>query len=110
MLLNIEFGKFLHANRSQPAVAITLCAVCLLQVILQRPGNATMHHQTDIGLVDAHPESIRRGDHAQGPGTERLLHIALAVRGKACVKEIRSQPLPFQELCHLFLSPPRVAQ
>ncbi len=110
MLLDIEFGKFLHANRSQPIVAITLCAVCLLRVILQRPGNATMHRRTDIGLIDAHPESIRRGDDPKLPSAKRLLHIALAVQGKACVKEIRSQPLPFQELCHLFLSPPRVAQ
>ena len=61
-----------------------------------------MHDQPDIGLVDPHAKGVGRSDHPQLAGAKRLLHITLAVRGKACVKEIRGQPLPFQELCHFF--------
>jgi hypothetical protein len=68
-----------------------------------------MHDQPDIGLVDAHAKGIGRGDHPQLPGAKRLLHIALAVGRQPRVEEIRRQPLPFQELRHLFRRT-RVAQ
>ena len=90
-------------------VAIPARAPRLLQVILQRPRNVAVHDQPDIGLVDAHAKRIGRGDHPQLPGAEGLLHVALALGRQACMEVVRCQPLPFQELRHLFRRPPRGA-
>src|SRR5688572_2398930 len=57
----------------------------LLVIRLQRPGHRVVYHEANVGLVNSHSERVRRYDHADTLGHERLLNIAPMAVVETCV-------------------------
>ncbi len=73
----------------QDALRVALVAARaagFLQVVLDGAGDLGMDHEPHVGLVDTHAERVRRGDHAQVPADERLLHRFLHLGRQARVE------------------------
>ena len=56
-------------------IAIATGAAGLLIVRLERPRHVVVEHEADVGLVDAHPERVRRDQHVDLSGHEAILHV-----------------------------------
>ncbi len=86
------------------AASVATRAARLLIVTLQRVAHRIVHHETHVGLVDTHAESVR-GHHnahlARGPLL--LPHGALGVRQSRMIVR-HGVPLPAQRLGHLLAS------
>src|SRR5215216_2861996 len=72
-------------ERAECRFTITPCTTCFLIVRFKRAGHLIMDHETDVGLVDTHPKSVRRHDGFQLASHERFLGLLSITRLQAPV-------------------------
>ncbi|OQA05419.1 MAG: hypothetical protein BWY66_02504 [bacterium ADurb.Bin374] len=101
----LELELDIIGRKDEVAVSIFLVSPSpagLLEIVFEGTWNLGVDHHPDVGLVDAHAESVRGAHHPETAGQELLLHTPLVVGGAARVKEVGLKPRCLKFLGEVF--------
>jgi len=71
-------------------LTVSACTTHLLRVVLQGFGDRCVHHEADIGFIDAHSEGYRRYDDVDLVSHPLLLNVSAG-----CIRHLRMVKITF---------------